>query len=126
MSGRFINWLKVLYKEAESFPLGNSWVGHSFAVGSSVMQGCHALLSPLQKKESTIKTYRSLLPDLLGGNRLNLIKREVAYIQRMLGGLDMVNLVVFYTKIQSLVPLCGRAFSVECSCKEWFILLPSG
>ncbi|CAI9588857.1 unnamed protein product [Staurois parvus] len=45
LQGRFIDWLKTLYKGAESFPLVNGWVGRPFEVGSGVRQGCP--LSPL-------------------------------------------------------------------------------
>ncbi|CAI9614467.1 unnamed protein product [Staurois parvus] len=44
LQGRFIDWLKTLYKGAESFPLVNGW-GRPFEVGSGVRQGCP--LSPL-------------------------------------------------------------------------------
>ncbi|CAI9574432.1 unnamed protein product [Staurois parvus] len=40
LQGRFIDWLKTLYKGAESFPLVNGWVGRPFEVGSGVRQGC--------------------------------------------------------------------------------------
>uniref|UniRef100_A0A6I8T0W5 Reverse transcriptase domain-containing protein n=1 Tax=Xenopus tropicalis TaxID=8364 RepID=A0A6I8T0W5_XENTR len=40
LPGRFINWLKVLYRRAESFPLVNGWSGASFWVSSGVRQGC--------------------------------------------------------------------------------------
>ncbi|CAI9540969.1 unnamed protein product, partial [Staurois parvus] len=45
LQGRFIDWLKTLYRGAESFLLVNGWVGWSFEVGSGVRQGCP--LSPL-------------------------------------------------------------------------------
>ena len=45
LGGGFIDWLKILYKGAESFPLVNGWVGQPFVVGSGVRQGCP--LSPL-------------------------------------------------------------------------------
>lgn len=45
LPGGFVDWLKVLYEGAESFPLVNGWVGQSFEVGSGVRQGCP--LSPL-------------------------------------------------------------------------------
>ncbi|XP_041441476.1 uncharacterized protein LOC121401210 [Xenopus laevis] len=45
LPGKFINWLKVLYKGAECFPLVNGWSGESFGVSSGVRQGCP--LSPL-------------------------------------------------------------------------------
>ncbi|CAI9611005.1 unnamed protein product [Staurois parvus] len=45
LQGRFIDWLKTLYKGAESFPLVNGWVGRPFEVSSGVRQGCP--LSPL-------------------------------------------------------------------------------
>ncbi|CAI9610248.1 unnamed protein product [Staurois parvus] len=45
LEGRFIEWLKTLYKGAESFMLVNGWVGQPFRVGSGVRQGCP--LSPL-------------------------------------------------------------------------------
>lgn len=34
---------------------------------------------------------------LLWGNRLNLVKREVTFLRRRLGGLDMIHPVVFFT-----------------------------
>ncbi|CAI9531948.1 unnamed protein product, partial [Staurois parvus] len=40
LQGRFIDWLKTLYRGAESFPLVNGWVGRPFEVGSGVRQGC--------------------------------------------------------------------------------------
>lgn len=45
LPGGFVNWLKTLYAEAESFPFVNGWSGPSFEVGSGVRQGCP--LSPL-------------------------------------------------------------------------------
>lgn len=45
LQGRFIDWLKTLYRGAEIFPLVNGWVGRPFEVGSGVRQGCP--LSPL-------------------------------------------------------------------------------
>lgn len=43
--GQFIDWLKTLYCEAESFPLINGWQGDTFGVEAGVRQGCP--LSPL-------------------------------------------------------------------------------
>ncbi|CAI9573414.1 unnamed protein product, partial [Staurois parvus] len=40
LQGRFIDWLKTLYKGAESFTLVNGWVVWPFEVGSGVRQGC--------------------------------------------------------------------------------------
>lgn len=40
LEGRFIGWLKALYREAESFMLVNGWVGRPFRVGLGVRQGC--------------------------------------------------------------------------------------
>uniref|UniRef100_A0A6I8STC9 Reverse transcriptase domain-containing protein n=1 Tax=Xenopus tropicalis TaxID=8364 RepID=A0A6I8STC9_XENTR len=45
LPGKFVNWLKILYKGAESFPLVNGWSGESFGVSSGVRQGCP--LNPL-------------------------------------------------------------------------------
>ncbi|XP_044146854.1 uncharacterized protein LOC122935155 [Bufo gargarizans] len=45
LPGRFVDWLKTLYKGAESFPLVNGWLGRPFEVASGVRQGCP--LSPL-------------------------------------------------------------------------------
>lgn len=42
---QFVDWLQVLYRGAESFPLVNGWVGRAFSVDSGVRQGCP--LSPL-------------------------------------------------------------------------------
>ncbi|CAI9603883.1 unnamed protein product [Staurois parvus] len=45
LEGGFIDWLKTLYRGAESFMLVNGWIGRPFEVGSGVRQGCP--LSPL-------------------------------------------------------------------------------
>uniref|UniRef100_A0A6I8Q4Z4 Reverse transcriptase domain-containing protein n=1 Tax=Xenopus tropicalis TaxID=8364 RepID=A0A6I8Q4Z4_XENTR len=43
--GQFIEWLRVLYGGAKSFPLINGWQGEDFEVQAGVRQGCP--LSPL-------------------------------------------------------------------------------
>uniref|UniRef100_A0A803K848 Reverse transcriptase domain-containing protein n=1 Tax=Xenopus tropicalis TaxID=8364 RepID=A0A803K848_XENTR len=43
--GQFIEWLNVIYREGESFPLVNGWRGENFGVEAGVRQGCP--LSPL-------------------------------------------------------------------------------
>ena len=45
LPGGFVDWLKILYVGAESFPLVNGWSGSPFEVGSGVRQGCPS--SPL-------------------------------------------------------------------------------
>uniref|UniRef100_A0A803K9P7 Reverse transcriptase domain-containing protein n=1 Tax=Xenopus tropicalis TaxID=8364 RepID=A0A803K9P7_XENTR len=42
---QFVEWLTVLYREGESFPLVNGWRGENFRVETGVRQGCP--LSPL-------------------------------------------------------------------------------
>ena len=61
---------------------------------------------------------------MLWGNRLNLIKREVTYRTRRLGGLDMVNPVVFLTNTFLKINIANlwkeRAPWWVISCREWF------
>ncbi|MEE6527418.1 hypothetical protein FKM82_028790 [Ascaphus truei] len=61
--------------------------------------------------EITVTLY-SLFFQLLWGNRLNVLKRDITYLQREKGGLGMVN-TVYYFLLSFLYVLICRIFSTE-------------